>query len=95
MEANYFSSQSFLPQRKQYYRYTINHENIRAQLRLEVTNRLKQIPDTFGQMIGTEERKDYLERCLPFILEKFSASSTQEVLHVTEETFAAVTNHPR
>ena len=89
------TSKDFLPLRKIFYRYQADVEDTRVNLRLEVLNRLKEIPDTFGRVIATQNKQDSLERCLPYILEKFAQASTLTLLKLENEDFAAVTGHSR
>ena len=89
------SREGFLPQRKSFYRYKTNEGETRAGLRLEVTKRLRLIPDLNGNLIASEEKLTFLERCLPYLVAKFSEDQTLNFLNLTEETFSAVTGHPR
>ena len=86
-----------MPQRKLFYRYKTNDGERRANLRLEVTKSLKIIPDINGNMMPTtsEDELAYLERCLPYLVTKFSDEQTLKILNLTEETFSAVCRHPR
>ena len=91
------SSEGFLPQRKIFYRYKTNDGETRARLRVEVTESLKLIPDINGNMMTmtSEDKLAYLERCLPYLVTKFSDETTLRFLNLTEETFSAVCRHPR
>ena len=90
------SSEGFLAQRKLFYRYKRDDGETRARLRKEVINSLRQIPDINGNLMGSEEQESsYLERCLPYLVTKFSDQQTLEILHLTEESLSAVCHHPR
>jgi len=78
-----------------FYRYKINDGETRARLRLEVTKSLKLIPDINGNMMTSEDKLAYLERCLPYLVTKFSDEQTLKILNLTEESFSAVCSHPR
>ena len=92
----FISSESFLPQRKRYYRYQAKMEGVRADLSLEVSQKLREIPDTYGNIVVEGQRLDKLERCLPFLIYKVSEDSTLDLLKLTDKDyFIAVCNHPR
>ena len=92
----FISSESFLPQRKRYYRYQARMEGVRAELRLEVSQKLREIPDFYGNIVVEGERMDKLERCLPFLINKMSEDSTLDLLKLTDKDyFTAVCRHPR
>ena len=90
------SSEGFLAQRKLFYRYKRDDGETRARLKKEVINSLRQIPDINGNLMGSEEEESsYLERCLPYLVSKFSDQQTLESLRLTEEGLSAVCRHPR
>ena len=89
------SSEGFLPQRKLFHRYKAKDGETRARLRLEVTKSLRLIPDINGNLMTSEDKLTYLERCLPYLVTKFSDDQTLKLLNLTEETFSAVSGHPR
>ena len=53
------------------------------------------IPDLNGNLMTSEDKLTYLERCLPYLVTKFSDDQTLKLLNLTEETFSAVSGHPR
>ena len=89
------SSEGFLPERKLFHRYKAKDGETRARLRLEVTKSLRLIPDINGNLMTSEDKLTYLERCLPYLVTKFSDDQTLKLLNLTEETFSAVSGHPR
>ena len=90
------SSEGFLAQRKLFHRYKRDDGETRAGLRKEVIRSLRQIPDINGNLMGSEEEESsYLERCLPYLVTKFSDQQTLEFLRLTEESLSAVCHHPR
>ena len=52
------SSDSFLEQRKLFYRYKTKHGETRERLRLEVIKDLKLIPDLNGNLVPSEDKAD-------------------------------------
>ena len=78
-----------------FYRYKTKHGETRERLRLEVIKDLKLIPDLNGNLMPSEDKLTYLERCLPYLVMKFSDDQTLKFLHLTEESFSAVCSHPR
>ena len=88
------TSVKFQPQKKLYYKYQANHQDTREILKLEVIKRLREIPDTFGRLIS-EVDSNFLARCLPFLVEKFSDPSIFGMLCLADSNFASVNKHPR
>ena len=80
-----------------FHRYRTNDEETRARLRLEVTESLRLIPDINGNLMlmTSKDKLAFLERCLPYLVTKFSEDQTLMLLNLTEETFSAVSGHPR
>ena len=78
-----------------FHRYKAKDGETRARLRLEVTKSLRLIPDINGNLMTSEDKLTYLERCLPYLVTKFSDDQTLKLLNLTEETFSAVSGHPR